>query len=146
MTALLALTGPVIAAMSAAVLRRKVGAWASWILLLAVASFTARFFSSPVWWNRPGFFAEMGEGLGILYGAIVAALLLHQCSRTSPPLGVQIAMASAGGLAVPWLGRWFSQSEVVCDVFLGLCGLWLLGLLVRDGRSWWRRRHPDRSL
>ena len=139
MNAPLALGGPFVAAAAASVARRRVGAWASWVLLLALWVLLALFGirDAEVWWNEPGFLSDLSEMVGALYAAMTMALLLQSFGRVRPSLVTQVALAGLAGVGVQWayarLGRFPSLYEIEERGWgVLLLGMWLVGLLIRD--------------
>jgi len=134
MTAPLALTAPFVVAAMAVALRRRVGAWASWVFLLALAFALLRFGTGQVWWNPPVFLAELGEDIGAAFAVVTMATLLTEFGRTRPSFPVQVVLAGLLALAVQWANaRW--TGIIFSDIFAAIIGIWLLTLILRAFRG-----------
>jgi len=138
-TAILALGSPFAAAAIATVARRRVGAWASWLLLLALAFLYARFGirDDTVWWNEPGFLSDIDEAVGVLLAAATMALVLQSVGRIRPSAATLIVVVGVTGVLLQWAIAASSQLPETMRViagnsFISLLGIWLLGLLIRD--------------
>jgi len=142
MIAALSLSGPFVVAVLAAVARRRVGAWASWLILLASAFLFARLDSREVFWNEPGMLAGLDEVFGAICAAVVMALLLQSFGRVRPTLPIQIVAAGLAGLAVQWAYASASPDFRDGPAIPALLGVWTLALVARAVRR--RLRHRAR--
>ena len=139
MTAAPSLAGPFVAAALAAVARRRVGAWASWLILAALAFLVVRLDTPDVFFNKPWMMAGMDELFGMMCAALAMALLLQSFGRLHPSLAVQIAATGLTGLAVQW-----AFASIHPDIRYGpatpiVFGVWALALVVREVRRRLRR-------
>lgn len=144
MIAVLYLAGPFVVAALAAATRRRVGAWASWLILLASAYVFVRLDIRDVFWNEPQMLAGLDEAFGAMCAAAVMALLLQSFGRVRPSLLIQVVAAGLAGLAVQW-GYAAASPEFrggpTIPVFLGS---WALALLVREVRRRLQARHSTK--
>ena len=134
MTAVPSLAGPFVAAALAAIARRRVGAWASWLILLAFAFIVVRLDSPDVFWNTPWMMAGMDELFGMMCAAVAMALLLQSFGRERPSLPIQIVATGLTGLAVQWAFASIDPDIRYGPATLIFFGVWALALVVRAVR------------
>jgi hypothetical protein len=140
MTRALALGGPIVTAAAGLTLRRRLGAWASWLLFLAAGAGQAWFLSTPPWWTEPNYLAGLAEAVGLLAAALVMALATHQVRGEGRYRALQVLAIAAFGMLVEWANARFDPSARTTTLFLVLCGVWLIGLLARDWQQYRSRR------
>ncbi len=145
MIAALYLIGPFAVAALAAAARRRAGAWASWLILIASAYLFVRLDIREVFWNEPRKLAGLDEAFGAMCAAAVMALLLQSFGRVRPSLLVQVMTAGLAGLAVQWGYAAASpdfRGGPTIPVFLGA---WALALVVREVRRRLQAEHSHKS-
>jgi len=102
MIATLYISAPFVVAALAIFSRRRFGAWAAWLVILASALLFVRMDVRDVFWNKPGMLAGLDEAFGAICAAFVMALLLQSFGRDRPSPPVQIVAAGLTGVAVQW--------------------------------------------
>ena len=142
MTTALYLVGPFVVAALAAAARRRFGARASWLVLIASAYVFVRLDLSEVFWNEPGMLAGLDEAFGAMCAAAAMALLLQSFGRVRPSLLIQVVAAGLAGLAVQW-GYAASSPDIQGGPAIPLfLGSWALVLLVREVRRRLQAQRP----
>jgi hypothetical protein len=113
-------------------LRRRVGAWASWLFLLLATGLVIRCCASPPWWTHPDFLSGLDEAVGLVASTLLIALTVHQFGPRGPWFPIPLALASLLGLLAQWGNARYRPSTTATTFFLAFCALWLIGLVTRD--------------